>query len=442
MPTTPTDTVRRPPAPFLTMTGSTLIAAAPRPPRRRLRDGRLGAYVRLFEAPGAGAFWASGVLARLPMGMFGVASVVMIAQTRGSYALAGAVSATGLAAAALLAPLVARLVDRHGQARVAVPAVLLAVLGHLLLVLAVWTGAPAWTLFACAATASTAPNTGGMARARWAHLYRGENPERVRARHTANSLEQATDELCFMLGPVVAIAVCLGLFPEAGTLLATVLLGGGTLLFAAQRRTEPPVAARQTGGRAPIAVAGMPALLCVFLCTGAVFGSMEVVTVAHADALGHAAWAGPILALQAAGSCAAGLAFGLLRPRGGLRRRFTGCVALMAVLMTLPLLAAWAGGLALLAPALLVAGMATAPTMVTAMSLVQRLVPAARINEGMTIAVTALLGGIAAGAALGGQAAEHLGAHWPYALPAAAAAAAAAVASWGPAPRPPDLKLP
>lgn len=38
------------------------------------------------------------------MGMLGVSAVLMIAGSRGSYALAGAVAATGLAATALAAP--------------------------------------------------------------------------------------------------------------------------------------------------------------------------------------------------------------------------------------------------------------------------------------------------------------------------------------------------
>ncbi|MYV72026.1 MFS transporter, partial [Streptomyces sp. SID2131] len=60
-----------------------------------------------------------------------------------------------------------------------------------------------------------------------------------------------------------------------------------------------------------------------------------------------------------------------------------------------------------LAAGLLVAGMATAPTMVTGMGLVQRLTPPDRLNEGMTLAVTALLAGIATGSASGGWAADH-----------------------------------
>jgi len=391
-------------------------------------------YTRLFAVPGAVAFALAGLVARLPMGMFTVSAVIMIATTRGSYALAGAVTATGLAVTAVVAPLTARLVDRYGQARVAVPAVCVAVTGSVALLLCVRYGAPDWTLFAAYAVTATTPNTGGMARARWAHLYRGTAPEQEAARHTANSFEQAVDELCFMLGPVLAAFLCVSLFPEAGTLAGAVLLLAGTLLFAAQRRTEPPVAPRAGRARAaaPLRLPGLPPLLAAFLALGAVFGALEVVTIAYADGLGHRSAAGAVLALQAAGSGVAGLVFGALRlpehREGAVRRRFTVCAGAMAALMTLPLLASATGSLLVLAPALLVAGMATAPAMVTGMSLVQRLTPAARLNEGMTLAVTALLGGIAAGSAAGGWAAEHLGGSWGYLVPPAAATLAALTA--------------
>lgn len=424
-------------APLMTTTGGTLVVVRrqgrPPGPPRQPHSGRaarlLAPYVGLFSQPGALAFSLSGILARLPMGMFGVAAVVMVASTRGSYALAGAVAATSLAVSALVAPFIGRAVDRHGQARVAVPAVLCAVGAHLALVVCVRGAAPDWALFVCAAAACTAPNTGGMSRARWAHLYRGSDTAQIRARHTANSFEQAADELCFMLGPVIAVTASVAFFPEAGTLCAAALLLTGVLLFAAQRRTEPPVTTRVLTGGSAVRAPGMLALVGTFLCTGTIFGSMEVATVAFADASGLPGVAGFILALQAAGSCAAGLAFGLLRPSGPLQRRFVRCVAGMAVLMTLPLLAASSGGLLLLTPALLFAGMATAPTMVTSMTLVQRLVPSGQLNEGMTLAVTALLAGIAGGAAVGGSAAEHLPGTWPFALPLLAALAAAVVAA-------------
>ncbi|MFF8829864.1 MFS transporter [Streptomyces sp. NPDC015131] len=386
------------------------------------RGGTAAAYRRLFAPPGARAFTAGNLLARLPMGMFSVSAVIMIAGAYGSYALAGAVTATGLAATAVVAPFTARLVDRYGQARIAVPATAVAVLGSLALLLCVHARTPAWTLFAAYALTATTPNTGGMSRARWAHLHRGDPA----ALHTANAFEQAADELCFMLGPVLAAFLCAAVFPEAGTLTGAVLLLTGVLVFAAQRGTEPPVAPRDGRTRSPLRTPGMPALLAVFLATGAVFGSLEVVTLAYVD--GPAA--GLLLALQAAGSCAAGLVYGSVRaPGGGAGRRLAVCLAAMTALMTLPLLAAVStGSLLMLGGGLLLAGMATAPTMVTGMTLVQRLTPPDRLNEGMTLAVTALLGGIAAGSATGGWTAEHLASAAGYAVPAGAAAVALLVA--------------
>ncbi|WP_407077223.1 MFS transporter [Streptomyces coeruleorubidus] len=377
-------------------------------------------YRRLFRLPGAGAFTAGNLIARLPMGMFSVSAVVMIAGTRDSYALAGAVTATGLAATAVVAPWTARLVDRHGQARVALPATVIAVLGSLALLLCVRHGAPDWTLFASYAATATTPNTGGMSRARWAYLLAGD----AKALHTANSFEQAADELCFMLGPVLAAFLCGAFFPEAGTLVGAVLLLAGMLLFTTRRATEPPVRAH-IPAKAPLSAPGMPPLLALCLAMGAVFGSTEVVTLAFADERGHRSAAGVVLALQAAGSCAAGLLYGASKPAGPAVSRLPWCVAAMTALLTLPLLAAvLTGSLPLLAGALLIAGMATAPTMVTTMTLVQQRTPEGRLNEGMTLAVTGLLGGIACGSALGGWTVERLSATAGYGIPVTAVAVA------------------
>ncbi|RSM95467.1 MFS transporter [Streptomyces sp. WAC 01325] len=415
---------------LFTVTADTLVAVDFGP---RTKGRPPGPYGRLFARPGTRAFTLANLLARLPMGMFSVSAVVMIAGTRGSYALAGAVTATGLAATALVAPWTARLVDRYGQARVAVPATLVAALGSLALLLCVRHDAPAWTLFAAYAATATTPNTGGMSRARWAHLLDGD-PD---ALHAANSFEQAADELCFMLGPVLAAFLCGAFFPEAGTLVGVVLLVTGVLAFAAQRSTEPPPSGRTTTGAttttppapSPLRSPGMPPLLAVCLALGAVFGSTEVVTIAFADAQGHRTAAGVVLALQAAGSCAAGLLYGRVRFAGPAENRYPWCVAAMTALLVLPLLAAsLTGSLLLLSAALLVAGMATAPTMITNMTLVQRRTPDGRLNEGMTLAVTALLGGIACGSAAGGWVVEHLTPTAGYGVPVTAAAVALLVA--------------
>ncbi|MFF3679008.1 MFS transporter [Streptomyces sp. NPDC002120] len=407
--------------PRMTVTGSTLVIAGPPAGAPACRPARAprGPYRRLFARPGTRGFTAGNLLARLPMGMFGVSAVMMIAGQRGSYALAGAVTATGLAATALVAPWTARLVDRHGQARIAVPATLIAVLGSLSLIVCVRTGAPAWTLFASYAATATTPNIGGMSRARWTHLLR-DSPA---AHHTAMSFEQAADELCFMLGPVLAAFLCGAVFPEAGTLAGAALLLTGMLVFTSCRATQPPVSAAPRQG-SPLRALGP--LLPLFLVTGVVFGSMEITSIAHLDARGLGASSGLVLALQAAGSCAAGLLYGTLSPRS-----LKACVGALAVVMTLPWAAAATGSLPALGCALLLAGMATAPTMVTAMSRVHALTPEGRLNEGMTLAVTAIFAGIAAGSACAGLVVEHVGPTAAYAVPAAAALIALATLAPG-----------
>ncbi|MFD5467646.1 MFS transporter [Kitasatospora sp. NPDC127059] len=391
----------------------------------------LASYRRLFAAPGAIAFTLAGLLGRLALSMNGVSLVVLLAERRGSYALAGTVSAAGLATGAIGMPLLGRLVDRYGQSRVAVPAALYNAVPLAALLLCVRLGAPDWTLYACWAACAAAPNLGGMARARWAHLHR-DDPA---ARHLANSFEQALDELCFMAGPVLAMLLCTTLAPEAGLLTAGTLGTTGALLFAAQRRTEPPLPARTPAGLrhgSPLRAPGLRVLALTFLATGMVFGATEITTVAYTDALGHRAAAGPLLALVAAGSCVAGLAFGLLTPRRAPGVRFLLGAAAMAGVLLLPLAAGLGGAvLPALGAALFAAGTATAPTMVTGMTLVQELLPQRQFNEGMAVAVSGIVVGISAGAALAGTLAEHTAPGTGYALPAGAAALALLIALAG-----------
>ncbi|MEV7021154.1 MFS transporter [Kitasatospora sp. NPDC093558] len=390
----------------------------------------LASYRRLFAAPGATAFTLAGLLGRLALSMTGVSLVVLIAERRGSYGLAGTVAAAGLATGAIGMPLIGRLVDRYGQARVTVPATLYNAVPMLGLVLCVRLGAPDWTLYACWAACAAAPNLGGMARARWAHLYR-DDPA---ARHVANSLEQALDELCFMAGPVLGMLLCTTVAPEAGLLTAGTLGGTGSLLFAAQRRTEPPLAGAPVALRhgSPLRTPGLRVLVLTFLATGVVFGSTEITTVAYADALGHKPVAGLLLGLVAAGSCVAGLLFGLLAPRSAPGARFLRGIATMALLLFLPLAAGLGGaGLGLLGLALFAAGTGTAPTMVTGMTLVQELLPQRQLNEGMAVAVSGIVVGISAGAAIAGTVAEHAPPGTGYALPAGAAALALLIALAG-----------
>ncbi|EFL02199.1 major facilitator superfamily transporter permease [Streptomyces sp. SPB78] len=359
-------------------------------------------------------------MARLPSAMCGVSTVLLVARAHGSYGLAGGVSAAGLLATALAGPWTARLTDRHGQWRVAPWAAALAALGLLGLVLCVRYGAPVWTYFATYALLGCAPNTGAMARARWARLLRASEgarptPGGSRLNGAANALEQVIDELCFTLGPVLAVLLATSFAPAAGLLTAAGLLLGGTLAFvAAGEGRGPAPGAGSAAGRLPWR--GLAPLLCCFAGTGVVFGSLEVTTVS-----GTGGAAGVLLGVQAAGSGLAGLALGAY----GRPLRLGRCLALMAALLLLPpLCAATTDAPWLLAPALLLIGTATAPVMITAMNTLHVHVPAHRLTEAMSWAVTAILAGSSAGATAAGRLADGPHPWLGYAIPPMAAAGA------------------
>jgi len=382
-------------------------------------------YRAIFTAPGSRTFSAAGLVGRMPLSMLGIGIVTMISQLTGRYGLAGALSAALALSAAAFGPRVSRLVDRYGQRRVLRPVAAVSVSSVAGLLIAVRTGAPDWVYFVCMLGAGITPSMGAMVRARWSAIHRGA-PELL---HTAYSLESVVDEIVFIVGPILSIGLCTVWFAEAGPLLAGVFLTAGVVWLTALRRTEPaPHPPGQTAGGSALLLPGMPVLAGVFVGTGAIFGAVDVITVAFADERGHKALSSLVLAAYALGSCLAGLVYGFLTPRGTTAGRFRVGMALMAVSMIPPLLV---GNLWFLAGALFLSGLTIAPTMVTAMALVEQLVPRGRLTEGMTWTATGLTVGIAAGAALAGRVIDARGASAAFAVPMAAAVVAVAVAFLG-----------
>nr|WP_202497899.1 MFS transporter [Streptomyces sp. SID5469] len=378
----------------------------------------------MFAAPGSKGFSAAGFLGRMPLSMMGIGVVTMISQLTGRYGLAGALSATIALSAAALGPQISRLVDRHGQRRVLRPATLFALTAAAALLLAAHYDWPDWVLFVCSAGIGCVPSLGAMTRARWANLYR-DTPQL----HTAYAFESVVDEVCFIFGPIISIGVSTVWFPEAGPLLAAVFLALGVFWLTAQRATEPePHPHEQHSGGSALRAAGLQVLVATFVATGAIFGAVDVVTVAFAEEQGHKAAASVVLALYAAGSCVAGVVFGLLRFTGAAERRWLLGICAMAVSM-IPLLLV--GNLPFLAVALFVAGLSIAPTMITTMSLIEQHVPRAKLTEGMTWVSTGLAVGIALGSSVSGWVIDAAGARAGYGVPAVSGAVAVAVGFLG-----------
>jgi predicted MFS family arabinose efflux permease len=383
-------------------------------------------YVRLFAVPGSSSFSFAGWLARLPMPILGLGAVLLVEGETGSYGLAGAVAGTLALVGSLASPQWARVMDRRGQGVVLQWAFTGYLVFGIAFVAAVVVGAPQWTWFVLAGlTGACGPNVGSVVRARWADAL---DPER---RQTAFAFESVVDEVVFVIGPPLVTLLATLINPPVG-FLTGVLIGfaGGTWL-SRLRDTEPPVQVPQADGsrRSSVLLHSTVLLVAVvYLAVGAVFGAMDVVVVAYAEAEGTPAMAGVALAVYAGGSLVAGLVYGVLRLPGTLAARFVGCAVFFALAAQL-LFAV--DSLVSLVPVAFLAGLAIAPVLVSGMSLVESRVSRAALTESLTWVVTGLTLGVTVGSAAAGAAVDAWGAETAFAVPAVSAALAGVLALTG-----------
>jgi MFS family permease len=360
-------------------------------------------YREIFRVPGAKGFSAAAFVARMPVAMMPIGIVTMLSQLRDEYWLAGSVAATFTLANAVVAPQISRLVDRLGQSRLLTPATAVAVLAFAIMTIAAHRDWPAWTLFVSALLASTMPSMSAMVRARWTALFRGR-PEL----NTAFAFESAADELVYIIGATLSVALSVTLFPEAGVLVSTVLLALGTAAFVLQPGTEPP---RRAGASASSgsAISQRPVQLIAttMVFVGAIFAASEVTVVALTRELGRPEAASLVIGVYAAGSFIVGIALGSLNPRAPLHRQLLVSVSAL-LLLTLPLLLA--DSVAWLAFAIFLSGLAVSPTFITSYGVVEKRVSPAVLTEGVTWVGTGVGIGMALGAFFSGWAVDHFGA--------------------------------
>ena len=383
------------------MSGTAPLPPEPVGPAQPVGARGLAVYADVLATPGAKVFVAAGLLARLPISMLGIGIVVLVQAGYGSYRAAGAVAAVYALVSSVCSPLVARAVDRHGQARVMRPAIAVHLVGLSALVVLASVGAPVVLVAAAAVVmGTTVGSVGALVRARWAFVL---DPARL---STAFSLESVLDEVVFATGPVLVTVLATALWPPAGLVLAAVAAGAGGAVLLAQRSTEPPATcAAPRRGSAVLASPGMPVVLLVFAAAGAVFGSVEVVTVAYTQARGVGWSAGLVLAVYALGSLLAGLAYGTVAWRASAGRRFAvGALGFAAGVGLLALVRAIDAldSVVVVGALLFVGGSAISPTLIAGNALVRELVAPSRLTEGLTWVSTSLGLGVAAGRRAGG----------------------------------------
>lgn len=419
--------------------------------RGRERDTRTSQrrnpYLELLRAPGALAFSASGFVGRMSMSMYGLGTVLLIALLTGRYGQAGTVAAAGSVGYAVFGPVIATRADRLGQRRVLVAQTAVFALSSAVFITCAELRAPFWTLLLTGiAAGGSMPSIGSMVRTRWSAMIDGDS----RRLHTAFALESVNDELIFVIGPALVTVLATQLAPVSGIGTASLLCIAGTLLFAAQRSTEPAPMPRPRAADAPaddgtaapaltatgsggtgvrpglrrafrrLSTASLPArgiatLAPAFLLIGAMFSGIDLSTVAFATELGHRPVAGLILGTYALGSAVGGLWYGSRQWQAPLGRRFTITAALTVVGVS----TFWAmpGLLALDAVGFL-AGLAISPTLMTGYGILERQAPPHRTTEAMAWLSSTISVGVALGSALAGHMIDAHGARWSFAFSA------------------------
>ncbi|MDX7997714.1 MFS transporter [Xenorhabdus sp. Reich] len=359
-------------------------------------------YKELFSTPGALAFSSAGLIARMPISMAGIGIITMLSQLKGSYWIAGAVAATFTFSMAILAPQISRMVDRFGQSKILPYVTAFSVISMFILLLCTHFQAPNWTLFVFAALSGGMPSMPAMVRARWSEIYR-DDPRL----HTAFSFETVLDEICFIIGPPISVGLSVVVAPEAGPLVAALLLAIGVMVFISQKQTEPPVHPHAIANTATVLkIPSVQILVLSLIALGTIVGTIDVISVAFAERQGQPAAASIVLSAYAIGSCFAGLVFGAIKIAVPLPRMFM-FAALATMLTTVPLLLAF--DILTLAAIIFVSGLFFAPTMIIAMGLVENTVPSHNLTEGLTWVITGLGIGVAFGASLAGWVVDEMG---------------------------------
>lgn len=357
----------------------------------------LARYAALLQPRELRQIFAASMLGRLPIGITGLAILLLVQSATGSFIRGGAATGCYVAGLAMVAPALGRMIDRHGPRPVLMACGLLFPAALCALVLGVTWNAPASLLLLLAALAGAAfpPITVCMRTLLKRRL--GEDA----LLSTAYSLESVLIEMIFIVGPML-VALLVAVASPAIAVLAAAACGlTGTFLFrrmpAIRAWRVEPTAVRSLLG--PLAEPGFAPLIAVILCYSIAFGMMEIGITAYATEAGSPALAGVLLGLMSAGSAVGGLAYGSRSWHLPLARQFAAMLGLMGVGLALLALrwnpwpfAAWS----------IVAGVVMAPALIIQSMLVAKISRPQHLSEAFTWSTSALLSGVGIGLTAGG----------------------------------------
>ncbi|HEV8649621.1 MAG TPA: MFS transporter [Actinomycetes bacterium] len=352
----------------------------------------LAPYRVLLRAPGTLRLVSGALLGRMSAGMGGLALLLLVQSSSGSFALAGAVVGAYTIATSLFGPVQGRVIDRYGQTWVLVGS------GGVHAVALVWLGLAGpgtGGLVGGAVLAGMArPPVAPAMRALWSRLADGPSLQ------TAYALESTSQELVFVTGPLLVAVLVSVASPAVAIVVTAGLTLAGTLVFA----TSPVSRAWRGAERArdwagPLRSRGFRTLVVVQPLVAVSIGALEVAVAAFATGNGSRGAAGVLLAVWSGGSLAGGLLAGARHWRGPVERRYLALLLAFLAAMAALLVARSNLDLGVL---IVLAGLPFAPWIACVYLLADRLAPPGTVTEAFTWVMTAFTAGLSAGSSLAG----------------------------------------
>jgi MFS family permease len=386
----------------------------------------LATYRRLVALAGP-PYLVLAFVARLPLAMGQLGTLLLVSSATGHSAAGGLASGALALGTAVGAPVAGGLADRWGQRPVVTVQSLGAAAGFLGLVLLVTAGATLPTVVTAAAlTGLLVPQVGPLARVRWSPLVRRRAGGDPRLVSTAFSYESAVDEASFVLGPALVGGLVALVDPTVAVVAAALLLATFGTAFALHptARVAHSLPVRSVAGGRLLTVE-LSVLVAVMGGIGVVFGGTQTGLTVLATEAGVPGLAGVVYGLLGLGSAAAGVATAWVPARFGHERRLVAASAAMVLLAVPLLIVPTLAGTAVVVTAL---GLAVAPAMISAYSAAERLVPGHRAGVAMTLLASGAVVGYAAGAAVAGRLGDRAGPTAALAVPVGGAAAALVLA--------------
>lgn len=360
-------------------------------------------YVAVLRLPRVGWPAFGAVVAGLPIGVLGLAVLLMVQCSEANFAAAGlVVGFLGLGTGAGMA-VQGRLIDRWGQPPVLLGAAAVQLSAAVGLVIATYADADLWCLGLLAAlTGAGEPQVVASLRALWPDLV----PDELRQVATATST--LLFEAPVLVGPLL-LAVLLAVLPPAAVVIAAAacFATGAAVMSASSASRSWRNTVRRTSLLGSLASPGIRTVVAVTAGQGLLTGFLQVSAAAAAAHAGASDRAGLLYAALSGGSLLGAAVFGARRSPTSPAHTLT---LLLLVVSGATAAAAFAPTLPLLAVGLFAVGGCLGPAAVLCFGLTDRLAPPGTVVEAFTVVTAASLGAFAVGTASAGLMADHAGA--------------------------------